>query len=730
MVRKLLLCMVAFLIGMATCAATNQVGNDSCKTVNLVYGKKLKSLINKDEIGSIKKLVLVCNRNSAFTFTPKDYEFLCKFPTLEVLACPEIIVSKIQHIADDEKKTHCLKIKDLILTDGRIRDYTYTYKGKSLSEDMREYESFNERLASRFRIKPEKYSETFPTIERVTYKNYTFKLSSGDTPDKVYFPHEGDWRVFVSSDSCLVYEKKNVNKDFDGYIVVTKDGMEGGLNQARYVNLSLLKERKNPHKIFIPKNVRYINNDMNSDQKKEITEVEIEEGDKLLYINYNVFYGTNANTLTFNRPIQIVSNAFGYTNFETLTFNKCVENIEKDAFKDANINTITFNGEVDNIEENAFGENTKVVIFKQVPQNAKPAFGACEEFYIPKGSESNFIGWGFPELSLYTPDYKPASYTLKMEKPNSIMSVLPKEKLERADSLTIIGFMYETDVKVLNLCKRLRYLDLSKTIITYSPEKRAEMKANAEMWSSIFSSLGAIADAKYNDYSMSTLDHAYAKGFTKLMQNALVTKAEIGCIIPKRTLVGLRKLTTLILPERASKIEDNAITGCVSLKNVKLPKFLQYIGSGCFADCTSLENVDFPSTLNYLGCSGSYGQKGAFANSSLRKMDLSKCYFENNAYDYGKCWKYSVGSIKNLIEIKLPKGVTSVKVGGNKSAVLYVPANIKYLDAWDFDTIHFASPTPPEFRNDYGFHSVIYIPKGSTTAYYSVFGDKVTYKEE
>lgn len=123
MVRKLLLCMVAFLIGMATCAATNQVGMDSCKTVILVNGKKLKSLIDKDEIGSIKKLVLVCDRNCAFTFTPKDYEFLCKFPALEVLECPENIVSEIQDIADDEKNTHCLKIKDLILTDGGI-----TYK--------------------------------------------------------------------------------------------------------------------------------------------------------------------------------------------------------------------------------------------------------------------------------------------------------------------------------------------------------------------------------------------------------------------------------------------------------------------------------------------------------------------------------------------------------------------------------------------------------------------------
>lgn len=389
------------------------------------------------------------------------------------------------------------------------------------------------------------------------------------------------------------------------------------------------------------------------------------------------------------------------------------------------------------ISERAFKEVTQSIYFKQIPKRIEKNFpwvgdtswdkkAICKEYYVPVGCETRLIKMGIPKDYVYPTGYKPITLTIELKKPNSILSSLQIDNLKYIDSLTIVGFLYETDLEVLNECKTLRYLDLSKTIITYSPEKQAEMKANAEMWSSIFSSLGTIADAKYNDYSMSTLDHAYAKGFTKLMQDALVTKAEVGCIIPKRTLVGLRKLTTLILPERASEIEENAITGCVSLKNVKLPKFLQYIGSGCFADCTSLENVDFPSTLNYLGCDGSGGQKGAFANSSIRKMDLSKCHFRGN---YGSDWRYGLSS---LTELRLPQGVTNVKAGTDRDnkAVLYVPANVKYLDAWDFDTIHFASPTPPEFRSDHGFPSVIYIPKGSTTAYYSVFGDRVTYKEE
>ena len=725
MVRKLLLCMVAFLIGMATCAATNQVGNDSCKTVNLVYGKKLKSLIDKDEIGSIKELIL-----QGDMLTLKDYEFLNKMSALETLD-----ISSYKDFRNDFRKQisgteypKWVKIQKPTNLKTIITDHGWKnpVDSKGLQEDF----AFFKYLSSDIErsVEFEKWSSgihhgqyenllfwqvLFPGIERIYLKNVipVKSLYATKLPDKFYvFPYE-HWLVSLLHSNIVLLEKRSVDNDFKGFNLVTKDFAENeidcNLSQAIYVDASALRLKNNPKKIFIPKNIRYINDDTVS--LKTCTDIEFEEGDDTLYVASGTFSEIQGKNLTINRPVYICNYAFGC--FETVTFNKVASYISKEAFR----------------------EVTQSIYFKQIPKRIEKGWyqkTICKEYYVPVGCETRLIEMGIPKDNVYPVGYKPITLTIELKKPNSILSSLQIDNLKYIDSLTIVGFLYETDLKVLNECKNLRYLDLSKTIITYSPEKRAEMKANAKMWSSIFSSLGAIADAKYNDYSMSTLDHAYAKGFTKLMQNALVTKAEIGCIIPKRTLVGLRKLTTLILPERASKIEDNAITGCVSLKNVKLPKFLQYIGSGCFADCTSLENVDFPSTLNYLGCSGSYGQKGAFANSSLRKMDLSKCYFENNAYDYGKCWKYSVGSIKNLIEFKLPKGVTSVKVGGNKSAVLYVPANIKYLDAWDFDTIHFASPTPPEFRNDYGFHSVIYIPKGSTTAYYSVFGDKVTYKEE
>lgn len=67
--------------------------------------------------------------------------------------------------------------------------------------------------------------------------------------------------------------------------------------------------------------------------------------------------------------------------------------------------------------------------------------------------------------------------------------------------------------------------------------------------------MGAAADAKYNDFEMSTLDHAYAKGFAKLMEQSYqVSEADEGCIIPAYAMQNMQKLETLILPARASRI--------------------------------------------------------------------------------------------------------------------------------------------------------------------------------
>ena len=43
---------------------------------------------------------------------------------------------------------------------------------------------------------------------------------------------------------------------------------------------------------------------------------------------------------------------------------------------------------------------------------------------------------------------KTKSYTLNLEKPGTILSNLPLDDLDIIDSLTIVGFLYDTDMKI------------------------------------------------------------------------------------------------------------------------------------------------------------------------------------------------------------------------------------------------------------------------------------------
>ena len=325
---------------------------------------------------------------------------------------------------------------------------------------------------------------------------------------------------------------------------------------------------------------------------------------------------------------------------------------------------------------------------------------------------------------------------IKLDKPNSILSVLPMDLLSFIDSLTIVGFMYETDLKILEECKQLRYLDLSKTYITYSPEKVKEMETNAQYLKSLFQFMGVAADAKYNDYQMSTLDYAYVKGFSKLMADGVVSKADDGCLIPLRSLCNMAKLETLILPTRASKIEAHSFMNCKALKTVKLPPYLKVIGTGGFYGCRNLRNIDFPKTLTTIGSGhieGVLEGEGSFMSSGIKKFDFSKCTFTGN---YGKnMWYFKLFECQPE-EIRLPSGVERVHIYArlNKTSMtVYVPASVKMIDieANVPSTVHFASPIPPKY-DTYKFesNSTFYVPKGSMTAYYSTFGNTYKYIEE
>lgn len=511
-------------------------------------------------------------------------------------------------------------------------------------------------------------------------------------------------------------------------------------------NITFTKYNKETDAVFISDNIIYPETGYENKKRllvlKDVGQIDIlrgmhvdeilfEETNNPLIINGTEFYGDNCKEIVFTRPIFLDSYVLK-------------------GFK----GTIVFNKEVVNTQPYVLGEyGLEKVVFKQVPQILNKEFICKRSLYsglglnvekieIPEGTMSKFLAFGIPEDALFESGHASLSLTAKLEKPNSILSVISPDKLKDIDSLTVIGYMYETDVKVLSGCKRLRYLDLSRAYITYSPEEKKNIQQRQDAFKALFSFMGVAADAKYLDGNMSTMDYAFTKGFTRLVSESpdKITKADNGCIIPTRSFQNMGCLETVILPYRTSEIESHSFKYCSSLRNVVLPKHLKIIGQGCFHGCKSLQNIDIPASIKSIGIAdmgtGVLDGEGSFTDTGLTKLDLSKCVFDEATGPGGLVkWSFTARDNEALKDIRIPQGVTFVQLmlHHTQNFSLHFPASVntifmRYIEG--NNTYHFKSMTPPRFTEVEIRNSTVYVPKGSTTAYYAAYGNTNKYVEE
>lgn len=319
------------------------------------------------------------------------------------------------------------------------------------------------------------------------------------------------------------------------------------------------------------------------------------------------------------------------------------------------------------------------------------------------------------------------SYNIKVEKPGTILSYLPVDKLNEIEAVTVTGLLYETDLEVLSECKNLISVDLTNTYICFSPEVLKEKKANAEMWAGFAKAMGAVADMKYNDFDMSTSDYVYSKLFTKLLEEGSnVKESDIKCVIPKGAFRDCLNLESIKFPTRCSVIEDKVCYGCSELKEVVLPPYLQEINTGAFAYCKSLKEIKIPKTLKYIGWRTAYNDPCAFGNSGIEVLDLSECSFKKGE------WNCDLEGCKELKEVHFPKNITFVDdLSTNKGAHYYFSdTEVHFYHTMSLSNtyLHFRQATPPNLHNPTG--TTFYIPKGATTAYYAKFGNNNKYIEE
>ena len=449
------------------------------------------------------------------------------------------------------------------------------------------------------------------------------------------------------------------------------------------------------------------------------------ENTKLNFDSYNVFGGcTKLKEIHFCGPVIIKDMNEG--NRMTLTFDKpssiCIKG-PSSPFDHFVFNTVPIYCEIGGEYGAKF---TDVVSYIEIPKGSKEQFLAVCKI---DGSKSEY------EKCIFEQGAELKSYDIKVEKPGTILSYLPMTELENIDSLTITGFLYETDIKIIEKCNRLSYLNLGKTVVTYSPELLKKHYAEREALGALFGMLGAMADTQYDNYEMGALDHAYTKAFVSLVQQdaSSVKKGSEKSIIPAGSFSKMNFLKTVILPYRVVQIRDKVLSDCPNLEHVELPLYLESIGKDCFKNCTRLKDIKFPQSLNCI-------ESGCFENcNSIEVVDLSHCLFTSHR-NYVS-WNDVFANCLRLKELRLPQGITYLdwircakRINENNPHILkvYFPNTVKdgegiMLHNYGNCELHFKSENAPESLGEAasGCKVVIYCPKGSTTSYFNAVGGKL-----
>lgn len=694
------------------------------KIANMPKAGKLKSLIKKNEYSNIKKLVIVGEVNN------KDLKFVSK-----LLNIVDLDLKEAKGILTECPVLPNLRIlslsQDVMIAPTFMEGFTKCSNIESLS--LAQIHFYNEIVD---------YYKRFPKLKKISVPYFKYQMASFS--DK-YIPVD----TLVITDRFYIqdYQTRYFNCFYPNIVISGENisiinNMGDIFDNKKIKGINALPPRYISEQTSSMENIK----DLVIENEKvlisegyynysNIINLSTEKSNNVITIDDNSFlYCEKLQNITFNRPVIINSHAFERCkSLSKIHFKKGA--IVKDmAFSSCNVDSVIFEDADVTLGEDVF-ETLKYVIFNKPPKkvgkfvennnsydnailNKTVAVVATEYNQIVK--ENN------PDILTYDP-HNNLSYEIKIEKPGTILSYIPVDSLERVENLTIEGVLYETDIEVLNNCINLKYLDLSDAIVVDSPEKINEDLADKKALSAIFSLMNAAADVKYQNDEMSSMDYIFAKGGIDAIVSSNDEIKEISdlCNIPPKSFMYLRFLEEVKLPKFLSKIYAYSFKGCYNLKKVTFSCNLKEIHHDAFYGCENLSDINLPKSLNYVGgYHNLYGYKAAFGLCPIKVIDLKECVFDEWRGSFSET-DYEIIYFPELTKDK------SINISSDVRKA-YLPYSVAELDVYSdcIKELHFKSPTPPKcnFRIEKG--CLIYCPKGSLTAYFSVFGKSFKYIEE
>lgn len=546
-----------------------------------------------------------------------------------------------------------------------------------------------------------KYHDLFPSLKKAYYKftddtQWTNDLAKDESrPIVCCVSYKNYGESTCRSVGFKVYPKDKIAEYSDEYtedncnVYVKLDG-DTITNDELYHNIVMIKDASFAFNstVIIPKELRLLVGKINI---PEGTKFSIEEGNAPLCIDASFrrdyWEGDKIiDSLVVNRPLVW---CWHYGD-------------EAQAF-----NYVIFNKEVYELPQSL---KTYMASFSQ-PLPSDSEFDITAQYVmVPKGCKESFVSHGFKNVYEKLDKY---SYNIKESKPGTLLSYISPDSLFYVDSLTISGFLYDTECKLLKKCKNLSYLNLRNAIIIESPESERRDKENMEAFSAYLGMLSKSAGLSVVNGDASAADYLFTQGVVDLLKGATLPAKvanKIYSFLPGGVFAGI-PLQTAILPRYCSSIGNSCFYGCDKLEYVEIPKNLKEIGNSAFYGCSNLKAITFPKCLESIDHSAFRGC------NSLSVVDLSECHFCEVCLKMNAFWE---SGIKVL---KLPYGVTrlnenfyalpkGMKIYFNKDYVgsSYLPAQLKNLE------VFFQTTTPPDI---YCVNCKVHVPKGSLTSYYS-----------
>lgn len=656
---------------------TITINDEDLKSVFNPKAGKLSSIIDKKEITQITKLKISGEISS------KDIKYIGKMPNITLLDLSEA-TGNFEEFPLMPNLSELYLPKALLLKSWVEKSIGECTNIEVLSVCINEAKSAGYRRHYTYN-----YFSNLPKLRKVIVSNV---LSTGVREHGGFNEtQEIDTLVFQTSKHDYVGFEPKVVIDENGKSILQKNDVN---DKNRFCGINILRdlggsEKRNEHnekKITLP-NVEIVGQDFFRDSFIEkitfspyikeiktgafdncqlLSEIEFQSGTELLHIKNCAFRDCKK--------------------LKTIRFNNKID-IEQSAFSGCSLDTVVFINDIENLHYQSF-HYIKYVEFRNIPKKIDKDFAefGYNIVAVPKGSRNQFINLGLSSDKIIEMGEK-EKINITVEKPGSILSSLSLKNLSSVESLTITGFLYETDLDIIKQCRALKYLDLSHTYITYSPEFLKKQQADTEALNFLFGLLGKGLDNEHEDQKISTNEYQANKALTYLLQSATEFKEpEKNCCIPYNAFEGMPLLETVKLPLRAACIYREAFGQCISLEQIELPKNLKKLGDKTFINCIRLQNIIFPEGLVEIphGC-------------------ISGCFRMN--------------------KIVMPKSVTKIGSWNDRRQHNTYPVTADF---------YFKSSTPPTIKEGdfirYG--GKVHIPKGSITAYYNVMGDKVEYIEE